>query len=484
MTELDRRNFLRSGAAIAAGATLFGGPLNGFVAYAAESPPRRRGRELGYGPLCPVADLRDGVVRLHLPEGFEYRSFTPAGEVMSDGVPTPGRHDGMAAFRGRGRSTLLVRNHEINGPVGAIGDRSTAYDGAAGGGTTTVEVDAYGHVQSSRVSLNGTQMNCSGGLTPWDSWLTCEETVNGPDVGNDFTGQDNSLLQQPHGYVFEVPAHGTASGEPVRNAGRFAHEAAVYDRDSGAVYLTEDNFAFPSGFYRYLPPTDPQEVERLQDGGRLQMLAVAGWSNADLAGVDGPAPALGSTYAVQWVDIDDPDPTFTGTPSNDTAIQAVGLQGLSQGAARFSRLEGAVAERGTIYFCSTQGGDTPPGEEPPSGGYGSGRGQIWAYHAPSNQLRLVYESPSRSILDLPDNITTSRRGTLVLCEDGDEGNFLRGLTPEGEIFSFAKNAIEGRTDDEFAGATFSPDRRTLYVNIQASNGLTFAIWGRWGGGGF
>ena len=56
------------------------------------------------------------------------------------------------------------------------------------------------------MSCNGTQMNCAGGATPWGSWLTCEETVNGPDVGNDFTGGNNSLLQQKHGYVFEVPA--------------------------------------------------------------------------------------------------------------------------------------------------------------------------------------------------------------------------------------------------------------------------------------
>ena len=36
-----------------------------------------------------------------------------------------------------------------------------------------------------------------------------------------------------------------------------------------------------------------------------------------------------------------------------------------------------------------------------------------------------------------------------------------------------------RYDDEFAGSTFSPDGHTLFVNIQAGRGMTFAIWGDW-----
>jgi len=83
------------------------------------------------------------------------------------------------------------------------------------------------------------------------------------------------------------------------------------------------------------------------------------------------------------------------------------------------------------------------------------------------------------VLDFPDNVTTSPRGTLVLCEDHDQGNYLRGLTTEGDLFSIARNAMPGREGDEFAGSTFSPDGHTLFVNIQASRGLTFAIWGDW-----
>jgi hypothetical protein len=109
---------------------------------------------------------------------------------------------------------------------------------------------------------------------------------------------------------------------------------------------------------------------------------------------------------------------------------------------------------------------------------------VWAYDTLRQRLRLVYESPGPDVLDLPDNVTASPGGTLVLCEDSTGDNFLRALTPQGKIWNLALNRLVSSTGtprfgDEFAGATFSPDGKTLFVNIQASRGLTFAIWGPW-----
>ena len=284
MSGLSRRRLLQGSAAVAGGAVLGAGPFENFVAHAAR-PQRGGGRPPDYGPLGPVADLRDGVVRLELPAGFSYRSFGVAGTPLVEGgtTPTPARSDGMAAFFGPRGTYILVRNQEINGPVPAIGDPALAYDSMTGGGTTTTWVRRDGTVADANISLNGTQMNCAGGRTPWRTWITCEETVNGPDVGPDFTGAPNTALTQKHGYVFEVPAGGQSNRVPIRSAGRFAHEAAAVDPIRGAVYLTEDNFGFPSGFYRYLPPKHPLWVARLRDGGRLQMLRVVDQPNADLS---------------------------------------------------------------------------------------------------------------------------------------------------------------------------------------------------------
>ncbi|WP_341231353.1 alkaline phosphatase PhoX, partial [Nocardioides salarius] len=228
-------------------------------------------------------------------------------------------------------------------------------------------------------------------------------------------------------------------------------------------------------------------VGELRDGGRLQMLKVKGVDNAHLEAHQ----EQGATYDVEWVDIDEPDATYDYTPGEpaptgqSTALTHVASQGWARGAAYFSRLEGQVHDRGTVYFTSTQGGGAAmPGTEGPSG-YGNGSGQVWAYDTRRQQLRCVFQSPGPMVLDLPDNITTSKQGTLVVCEDSSGDNYLRGLTQRGRIWDIALNRLRSssgdeRFGDEFAGSTFSHDGRTLYVNIQSSRGMTFAIWGPWG----
>lgn len=490
---LDRRSVLKTGA-VSAGLALTGGPFQGLLASPASAQPRRGPRYA----LGPVPDLRDGQVRLHLPKGFSYRSFhdTEFPVFLHDGTRLPGRHDGMGAFPGPNGNVLLVRNHEITAtPATTAFGPGTPYDANAGGGTTTVEVTRFGEVVDSYTSLNGTMFNCSGGQMPWGSWITCEETVNGPDVGPDFQGTSNMGLQKPHGYIFEVPAGGQSDRKPITRAGRFSHEAVVFDPVDGILYLTEDNFEFASGFYRYLPKTNPMETGKLDNEGTLQMLRVKGIWNAHLEA----RQQRRATYDVEWVDIPNPDPTFPYTPgvppqtTNDQALVAVGDQGRAQGAALFSRLEGQVYDNNVIYFTSTQGGG--PAEDDTdddnANGFGRGNGQVWAYHCRAQKLQVLYQAPvdpaeANLRFDFPDNITTSARGTLVVCEDSSVDNYIRGLSRGGQLWDIALNRLVSqlgarptRYGDEFAGSTFSPGGHTLFVNIQASRGMSFAIWGPW-----
>jgi secreted PhoX family phosphatase len=166
---------------------------------------------------------------------------------------------------------------------------------------------------------------------------------------------------------------------------------------------------------------------------------------------------------VTWVDIEDPDPANAETDS-----LAVYKQGAAKGGAVFTRLEGAWYGNGSIYFISTNGGQ-------------AGAGQVWQYKArgrASGVLSLLFESPNATVLDSPDNICVAPGGGLCLCEDGDGEQYVRGLTPRGRIFNFARNIVPSFDTSEFAGATFSPDGETLFVNIQTP-GITLAIWGPW-----
>jgi len=496
--ELQRRTALKGGAAAVAG-VLTGGPFAGLLAPASAAAPQAPHRR-----LRAIPDLRDGQVRLHLPEGFSYRSFhdTEFSVVLNDGTNLPGRHDGMGAFAAPNGNILLVRNHEVTNqlPATAFGgpDTPAPYDGHAGAGCTTIEVTKYGEVEKSWTSLNGTMFNCSGGVMPWGSWITCEETINGPDVGPDFQNRPNTDLEQKHGYIFEVPAKddGQSNRQPITRAGRFPHEAVSFDPVDGILYLTEDNFEFASGFYRYIPKRHPMETGYLDNEGRLQMLAITGQPNAHL---EARQPRR-ATYGVRWVDIPDPDPLMAPGTTNDQALVKVGDQGRAQGAALFSRLEGQVYDTNVVYFTSTQGGgaaeqdwampSVPDDDDDNTTGFGKGNGQGWAYHCRSQTLQALYQAPvdkpeAELTFDFPDNITTSRDGTLVVCEDAGAPNYIRGLSRGGQVWDIALNRLVSqvtglpRFGDEFAGTSFSPDGHTLFVNIQATRGMTFAIWGPW-----
>jgi secreted PhoX family phosphatase len=451
---LDRRAFLSI-----AGAAFGAAPFHALACRAArrDVPPSlvdasSSPSRLGYGPLAPVRDDTTRLPLLDLPSGFRYRSFGWIGDPLARGLATPGLHDGMAAFPARGGRVRLVRNHELRaGP--AIAPRPI-YDRNGCGGTTTVEYDARtGSVTDARVSLAGTAVNCAGGPTPWDSWLTCEETVLGPGGGNDF--------EEPHGYIFEVPADGRATAAPLRAMGRFVHEAIAVDPDTGIVYETEDQGT--SGFYRFLP----DEAGVLSAGGRLEMLCIADAPRADLR----TGQAAGLWRPVSWAPIDDPDPAEVDQGS-------VFEQGVAGGGAAFARLEGTWYGDGRIYIVSTTGGE-------------AAAGQVWEYDPRGERVRLIFESPGKDVLDMPDNLCVSPRGGLVLCEDGATDNFVRGLALDGGIFPFARNNVvldgerNGFAGDfrarEFAGAAYSPDGRWLFFNAQTP-GITFAVTGPWAGG--
>ena len=508
MDELDvsRRQVLKgSAAAMAVGAIGSLGGLHANQAMAAAGDPTRTAPIASpYGALAPVADRSTGLPLLQLPRGFSYQSFGWSGDRMNDGQACPDRHDGMAVMRtpgrghafGRGRGQghgpemVLIRNHEVGAgtPIRAPGMYDTGDVGGgqvSGGGTTTL-FWRDGEFRGIEPSLGGTLVNCAGGLTPWGTWLTCEEIKTNA----------VSSAGKKHGYVFEVdPNNERTTGRPLVQMGRFSHEAVAIDPRTGIVYLTEDD-RNKSGLYRYIPYDRAGRPGSLENGGRLQAARVRGRANADLT-----VATIGTQVTLEWVDVPDPDLDGIVAPSGFADIGAGETlsgpfaQAWSEGALRMSRGEGIWYAGGRMFIVDTATGVDSRGRK------GRGNGAVWVLDLASQTMRALFVSGDQLAAHNPDNITVSPRGGVVLCEDGGEspdtygpGARLIGLTRGGESFYLAKNNVELTSTQvanadktiaegdyrgsEFCGACWDPAGRTLFVNIQ-SPGITVAITGPW-----
>ncbi len=420
----------------------------------------------GHGARPDLVPDPEGL--LDLPPGFSYRVLSRAGETMDDGLIVPGQHDGMGAFARADGRVALVRNHEVlleawdpaqtepqrRGLAGV--DRALLYDaGRRGepllGGTTTLVFDpARGRLEHHFMSLAGTARNCSGGVTPWGSWISCEEDVSS--AGERFT--------RDHGYAFEVPANATrlVAPLPLRALGRMNHEGVAVDPASGCLYLTEDRA--DGLLYRFVPDRRAE-----LHAGRLQALRLRDRAEAETHNRPPTAAIpLGERLAVAWVDL-----AHVDAPGDDLRLRGA----RDHGAARFARGEGIVRTPSGIVFSCTLGG-------------AQRLGQLWRYrpspfearteeaHTPGT-LELGYESTDAGALESPDNLVACPWGGLLVCEDSPDGDRLIHIDARGNAAPFARNPS---SVEELAGACFSPDGAWLFVNIQKP-GATFAIRGPW-----
>jgi secreted PhoX family phosphatase len=441
----DRRRFLGA-TATAFAALAASGCMTKGAGPAAAGPRGSAGGFSGYGALLP-----DPAGFLDLPQGFAYRVISRLGDAMDDGGTVPDKADGMGCFDLGGGEIALVRNHELSPQHDAGGSIAKGYGKKNGvfvpGGTTTIVLDAATlTVKRQFRSLGGTIRNCSGGVTPWGTWLTCEEAPTGP-------GQPRGDgLEQDHGWVFEVPAaaRGLVDAVPLTALGRFNHEAACVDPATGIVYQTEDRD--DSVLYRFLPKVPG----RLAEGGRLQAMVIEGLG--DTRNWNAAAMAVGQPYRVSWIDLD-----AVASPKDDLRARAA-----AKGAALVARGEGLHMGENAVFACCTSGGAAQLGQilklTPGLAG------------APDT-VELFFESESIDQFNYGDNLTVAPSGHLIVCEDQYtevQQNHIRGMTPDGRAYKLALL----RAPTELAGGCFSPDGKWLFVNAQGPS-VTMAITGPW-----
>jgi secreted PhoX family phosphatase len=444
----SRRDFIKQSLAVSAG---FAG-LSQFLTH------QSRAADTAMNPVIEKW--------LELPERFNAKIISTWGDKMSDGFFVPGRADGMAAFLVKGK-IVLIRNHE-NSPTptkyspygedmalfgkvnkGNVFDYGFGKTPGLGGTTTLIYNEERQIVEEQFLSLTGTYRNCAGGPTPWNSWITCEED----------TAPKSAVAETFHGYNFEIPATNKKllTPVPLKEMGRFNHEAVCVDPSTGIVYQTED--AHDGLIYRFLPKTPG----KLNKGGVLQALAIRGQKSFDTRNWTSDLIKVGDSLDVEWITLTNVDPD----------VDDLRLRGHAQGAALFARGEGMWFGNKEVYFACTNGGKKKSGQVfkyIPSAKEGSNDENIT-----SGKLVLFAEPNDTAILKYCDNLTVSPWGDVILVEDTSDA-YIRGITPEGKIYDIGRNI--GSTS-ELAGVCFSPSGKTLFVNIQ-EQGLTFAITGPWG----
>jgi secreted PhoX family phosphatase len=269
---MGRRNFLALGVGAATALTLGSGFWRD-VLEAGNAPVRRPGR--GYGPLA-----RPDANGIRLPAGFRSRVVARGGQEVADsGYRWHQASDGAATFPTSLGGWILVSNSE-----------------SLRGGASAIRFDREGRVEDAYRILGGTSQNCSGGGTPWGTWLSCEEIEDGRVWECDPAGRRKPVVR---------PAMGV-----------FKHEAAALDHAGGRVYMTED--LIDGGFYRFTPA-------RRHDlgAGRLEIAQV------------------GKTGRVRWTEV--PDPAARDRPTREQVA----------GSTPFARAEGIWFDAGKVYLATT-----------------------------------------------------------------------------------------------------------------------------------
>lgn len=423
---LSRRTFLRT-LLFSAGSVATASWLAGCNSSSSSSSGSSGGsgapRRSPFASIGPLQAADDNGVQL--PAGFSSRVIAVFNEPPIPDNPGFLWHsdpDGGAVFRTDDGGWIYVSNSEVRDSTtgGAAGLPGTSREhvealGLLRGGVSALRFDAAGNLVDAYPVQRDTTTNCSGGVTPWGTWINGEEIMDG--------------------YMFECSPL-RDGGTPLRldRFGRKAHEMAALDPEGRAIYHTED-MAGDERFYRTIFPTEtswPAGDRPDWQQGVLQVLVV---DDGIDAARKGPVP-------IRWIDaIDD------GRPQSDVYQSETTV---------FAGNEGCWFLSGFVFF-STKSDDN-----------------IWAIDTVGGTIESIYnpeDGPVGSPVDPDeppmagvDNIAMTLDGEMIVVEDGGD---MRAMVLLPDRTTIPLLRLPGDPNvTEVTGPAFSPDGRRLYVANQ------------------
>lgn len=321
----------------------------------------------------------------------------------------------------------------------------------------------------------GTLANCSGGMTPWGTALSCEENYQDypVPVPNGY-GWDSEVYGRRHyGWVVEVDPFDPESTPRKHTAlGRFRHEnVAVTVAEDGTVVAYMGDDKADSCVYKFV--ADQKLTDPSDRAGNMSILENGTLYVADFG--------RGEWIAV---DYDEHEELRTEVNDDDSLLFTSQAEVLADTRAAAMLIGGTPMDRpedievhpldGSVYIALTN-----------NTGHGNFHGQIVRLVEADNDPAALtftwdifavggpksgFSSPDNLIFDNDGNlwmvtdISTSRHNTGIYAFQGNNGLFF--LPTSGPDAGTAYQFASGPVHCELTGPAWTPDGKTMFLSVQ------------------